>query len=654
MRLRPHAWILVAALAPASAAQFAEFEWGLYGESTLGYAPQAVVDGEHVRIMGLSDDFCEGTRAWVQAVAPVDGHVSFSALFTNGGTNLHDEAPLAFLDGAFVTPAGPEFPSGVYPFDFDVAAGQLFGFGVLMQGCQIGPGVVEVCDLLFEPRTWFEVGGAIDPRTLRDVPAPAGAAGFGATLAGFGDLDGDGVGDLAVGAPAAGHAFVVSGADGSLLLDVACAADADLQVAGAGDFDGDGRPDLLLGLPQASGVGTAAGRIEVRSGADGSLLAARDGATTGGLLGASVAPAGDVDGDGYDDVLAGAPGDPFLGAFAGHAVIVGGPDGHLVRQFDESGSFGAAVAGIGDADGDGLPDVAIAMPGFSSVDVHSGITGALVSRASSFLVADGASLAPIGDHDGDGLADYVWGLPTVHQGVPYAADQAGRVWIRSGATGAVIAEWSGGNIWDVIGGAVATGDFDGDGIGDVACSTAVGDDSGYTVARPVRIVSGAPGGTVLHELGSGGAGGFGRALATPGDLDGDGIDDLAIGAPGASFGVRCVHALDGNGTPRLHGLGELVPEGGFLVELSQAGPVAPVHLVLGLDRLDLPFKGGVLVPRPDVVVPLLADAEGRVTLPARWPAGIPGPFFIWLQAWMVDSDAAHGLSASNGLGGLQP
>lgn len=641
--------VLLLALVPAAKTQFSAFEWSLLGSNSPNHVPHAVVDGESVRIDGLIDWYCWWPTAWVQAVAPVDGRVTFTAQFTNNNPSPNSEAPVAFLDGAFFTPPGTAFPSGDYPFAFDVLEGQSFGFGVRSgEECNGPPGSALVQDLLFAPRTWFEVPGAIDPRPWLDVASPPGAAGFGAVLAACGDLDGDRVGDVLVGAPVAGRGFVVSGADGSVLLELALAPDAGLALAGAGDFDGDGRPDLVAGLPHATPGGADAGRIEVRSGLDGALLAARDG-TPGALLGAALAPAGDVDGDGFADVIVAAPG------VLGHVLLLGGPDAHELLRLDGGYGFGVAVAVLGDASGDGLPDVAIAVSDASArVDVYALPTGELVSTASTIFACATARLAPLGDHDGDGLADYAWGLPTTFQPVPYTDVEFGRAWIRSGASGAAITEWAGSSTWDVIGDALAAGDWNGDGLEDVACVGFVDDDSGYAISRRVRIVSGAPGGALLHELLAGPADDFGRALAAPGDLDGDGITDLALGAPGSDLGLRLVHALDGLGIPRLHGTGELLPGATFSVDVSHARPFEPLLLVASPLRVDLPLKGGLLVPYPDLLVALSADVEGRVALSTRWPAGIPGPFTFWMQAWVADPDAAQGFTASNGLGGLQP
>lgn len=652
MRWRARLLVVLLALVPAARAQFSAFEWDLLGLDSPGHVPHAVVDGESVRIDGLFDWYCWGPTAWVQAVAPVDGRVAFTAQFTNANPNPNSEAPVAFLDGAFFTPPGAAFPSGDYPFAFDVLEGQAFGFGVRGGGeCNGPPGSVLVQDLLFTPRTWFEVPGSIDPRPWLDVAPPPGAAGFGAALAACGDLDGDGVGDVLAGAPAAGRAFVVSGADGSVMLELALSPDAGLALASAGDFDGDGHVDLAAGLPHATPGGAEAGRIEVRSGLDGALLAARDG-TPGALLGTDLAPAGDVDGDGRPELVVSAPG--VLGV-PGHVLVLGGPDAHELLRLDGGTGFGVAVSALGDASGDGLPDVAVAVAGSSArVELYSLPAGEPVSTATTIFAGGTARLAPLGDHDGDGLSDYAWGLPTTFQPVPYTDVEFGRAWIRSGATGAVITEWAGSSTWDVIGDVLATGDWNGDGLGDVACVGFVDDDSGYAISRRVRILSGAPGGALLHELVAGPADDFGRALAAPGDLDGDGVTELAIGAPGAGLGLRLVHALDGLGIPRLHGAGELLPGAAFSVEVSRARPFGPLLLVASPLRVDLPLKGGLLVPHPDLLVALAADAEGRVALASRWPAGIPGPFTFWMQAWVADPDAAQGFTASNGLGGLQP
>ena len=103
------------------------------------------------------------------------------------------------------------------------------------------------------------------------------------------------------------------------------------------------------------------------------------------------------------------------------------------------------------------------------------------------------------------------------------------------------------------------------------------------------------------------------------------------------------------GWPVLTGAGEL--DGGDVVTLAleQCAPAAPVAIVIGLSALQLPFKGGVLVPQPDLLVGgLVTNAAGTLVLSAIWPT-LPGGTILYFQEWIVDASAPAGLAASNGL-----
>jgi hypothetical protein len=118
--------------------------------------------------------------------------------------------------------------------------------------------------------------------------------------------------------------------------------------------------------------------------------------------------------------------------------------------------------------------------------------------------------------------------------------------------------------------------------------------------------------------------------------------------------------LDGSvagaaGTPRLTGTGAV--QAGFELELTltHAPAAGAVLLVVGLQALQAPFKGGTLWPSADVLVgPLLASPAGTLTLAGTWPAGLPSGFSFWSQTWIADAGAPFGFSASNGLRGVQP
>jgi Beta-propeller repeat len=112
------------------------------------------------------------------------------------------------------------------------------------------------------------------------------------------------------------------------------------------------------------------------------------------------------------------------------------------------------------------------------------------------------------------------------------------------------------------------------------------------------------------------------------------------------------HGLAGTGgvVPVLAGSGTLQPGSSGSLTVTDAAPTAACTLVVGLDDLLAPFKGGTLVPAPLVLLPLATDGGGVVALPwLSWPAGIPAGTRIYLQAWAQDAGASHGWSASNGL-----
>jgi hypothetical protein len=111
-------------------------------------------------------------------------------------------------------------------------------------------------------------------------------------------------------------------------------------------------------------------------------------------------------------------------------------------------------------------------------------------------------------------------------------------------------------------------------------------------------------------------------------------------------------ALAGSaGTPTLAGHG--VPEAHEPVSLvvSQAAPSAPATLVIGLELANAPFKGGVLVPTPDVLVSgLVTSPAGNLQIAGAWPAGLPAFFSCVMQLWIADAGGPKGYSASNAVG----
>ena len=139
------------------------------------------------------------------------------------------------------------------------------------------------------------------------------------------------------------------------------------SVAGAGDVNQDGFADVIVGASKAtSPQGNRAGAAYIYSGKDGTQLWRFDGGATGDSLGISVAGAGDVNNDGFPDVIVGARlTDPGGMMDAGSAYVYSGKDGTELWQFDGVAAvdyLGSSVAGAGDVNQDGCPAIIVGAP----------------------------------------------------------------------------------------------------------------------------------------------------------------------------------------------------------------------------------------------------------------------------------------------------
>lgn len=270
-------------------------------------------------------------------------------------------------------------------------------------------------DPLVAPQTGAPVANAYSGKTGLLLRVLVGAQGPAfSPLTAFGDLDKDGIPDIAVAryAPVGGFVEIFSGRTGALLRTTTSSnLGFGKSLAPAGDVNKDGAPDFVVG--SFLGDGTP-GHATLYSGLFGTAIYDREGLDR---FGWAVCGPGDVDGDGTSDVLVGAPGSVGTGLplVRGTVTVLSGVSGIAVlavQGASDGDLFGSTLAGVGDADLDGRADFAAgAYPNY--VRVVSGKTGAAMYTlpASGFSYSE-HPLAPAGDLDNDGTLDLLVGIPT--------------------------------------------------------------------------------------------------------------------------------------------------------------------------------------------------------------------------------------------------
>jgi hypothetical protein len=413
------------------------------------------------------------------------------------------------------------------------------------------------------------------------------------------DLDGDGLDDLLVGAPKndeggsnAGRTFVVRGSEMSTSSQVDAyylkeslvgemAGDlSGSTLACRGDVDGDGMLDILVGSP---GTDRSRGNIHLVMGADFSgdfdLIDSNyvfEGENQGDLSGTALSYAGDVDGDGFSDILVGAWANDDNGVFSGKVYLMGasnlGADSNISLADSDVSWVGAAsghraghaVSGLGDVDGDGLDDVGFGAYGFDNGGTSSYLGAVYVALSSGSMVANqsaaltditlygedskdyaGYDLSSHGDVDGDGLDDFLVSA----LGYSSATGGGGAVYLVLASdlqTGTMsLAEVSyvfeGETVGDNVGRSVASaGDVDRDGFPDILIGAPSVDEVESDGGQAYLILDadiGTPGAMSLQQASYIFSAVKGDELAgrqvASGDFNGDGMMDLAVSAPNA-------------------------------------------------------------------------------------------------------------------------
>lgn len=433
-------------------------------------------------------------------------------------------------------------------------------------------------------------------------------------------------------------------------------------VGAAGDWNGDGHGDIVLGAPGGDFGQITFGYVEVRSGKSGELLASWKGVQSGGGFGTAVAAIGDADQDGFIDLAIGAPHDPSSNVKdVGSVTIISGQSGKTAAMMygDNAGdALGTAIAAMGDANLDGIDDVLAGAPGYDKAGQDSGagflysgngttISTSLTAGADGLrlgtCVARAGYMSPTGVYPdlligGPGSSPSVIGTPHglvvgfTAKGSPFFTLPGEEI---DGGFGAAIAS-------DV--------DLNQDGRPDILIGMPRGDKAGKD-AGAVHVVSGEDGKTLASYYGSAAGALFGSSVAILGDVDGDLAPDYLIGAPG----IGAVHVISGKtGTT----ITSFTGEGGFGTSIADVGDVdLDGQSDFGMGTPDASNGGGV--KEAGVLLVFGGDADPKPVLAiddttpidVTWIKGstLPTPVFRTVQnigadnlSWTATKPAVDG------------
>ncbi len=406
-------------------------------------------------------------------------------------------------------------------------------------------------------------------------PAQTGSL-YGYTVSAAGDLNCDGYADIAVGSSKYTHTvdregavfvyygnpvapgdtpdwYYASGLAGSLFGSA---------VSGAGDVNGDGCDDLIVGAYRYKNGEAGEGIAYLFLGASGGLSAvpawSYESNVKEAQFGYAVSSAGDINGDGYDDVLIGAntyslgqvnEGAAFL--FYGSASGLALAPAWSYESNQDAAKLGQAVGAAGDVNGDGFGDVLIGAPSFDEGQIDEGMVFVFHGFASGLDLAPaislqsnvenswfGFTLAGAGDVNKDGFADIVIGAPRYFDDIS-GQEYEGSAFAYHGSSAGIQANpawrYESNQIWAGFGWSVSSaGDVNNDGYDDVIVGAPL-----YDYDQPDEgaafVFRGSPNGLVLwpewRGEGNQATTQFGWSVATAGDTNKDGCADVVVGAP---------------------------------------------------------------------------------------------------------------------------
>ena len=431
--------------------------------------------------------------------------------------------------------------------------GSNFGYSVSIAGELNGDGY---CDVIVGSNSYgsnngraYIYYGGIAMNNISDVIMDGETGSwFGRSVSTAGDMNGDGYDDVIVGAyqysSATGRAYVYyGGTEMNSVSDFKITGEAvndyfGNSVVSAGDVNGDGYPDVIIG---AYGNNSSTGKAYLYMyGMSGTLHydLTLTGETGGNSFGHSVASAGDVNGDGYSDLIAGAPG---YSTNTGRAYIFfGGASMNNTADVTFTGEatsnyFGFSVSSAGDVNGDGYGDVIVGAYGYSSgrgkvyiyfggASMNNVVDVSMIGETSANWF--GLSVSSAGDFNSDGYSDVIAGAPYINSNTGKAYLYYGGASMNNAADLTFAGETTSNN----FGWAVATaGDANGDGINDII----IGAPSYNSATGRVYLYYGSTSPEINADVimtGESTGFYFGYSVSTAGDFNGDGYSDLLVGS----------------------------------------------------------------------------------------------------------------------------